>query len=248
MVWIRLWARHIAFLWVVALVAACGDSVRASTDAASEQSVPALSDAGAAVSMRDAAAPRRDAASDAAPSADGEAGLVDAGHAGDAEAGFCPGYSAAMFATATLCRTAADCPQPGSFRLVCERAPIRPQCGGAAPPPSACTRDAECANNDRCIQSCGRGYCVPELPPCTADSCGAAASCIDARCVAFRCDEGAYQCPDWASCTPDDVGNADEHGCVARNCSADTDCACGTCVEHVCAPHPGVCAREDFAP
>jgi hypothetical protein len=59
-------------------------------------------------------------------------------------------------------------------------------------------------------------------------------------CAFTPCDAG-WSC-DAQDCAMDKIGSgADQHGCIDRPCTENTDCGCGYCVNGACEPTLGLC-------
>jgi Cys-rich repeat protein len=53
-------------------------------------------------------------------------------------------------------------------------------CVVPAPPPQACTTDADCPSGDQCVGDGSGAYCEPAAPACKTDAdCPNGQSCVD---------------------------------------------------------------------
>ena len=158
--------------------------------------------------------------------------LADAG--GDAAAD-AAGHDSGGGATpeSTGCRSDADCSATVSdgFSTYCTRPLIQGSVFCEDAGTVACTADTECKTGQLCrdgYEGPGRPICAPA---CTSDDeCDLTETCSsDGHCLARTCD----QCPPSFSCA---TGT-----CTVPDCSQDSDCAGGYCVDNMCSPMLGMC-------
>lgn len=186
----------------------------------------------------------------------------------------CPGVEPWPEGSA-VCRTNDDCDR--NFSCVLDGSVPDPGCGGCGDPCGGdsfpCQAPSFCVfKNDGCcgvcVSDCTVGaMCEPDWtcnPNKKPDD--------DGYCEAVRCDAG-FVCPNTMVCHPKAPGG-DAHGCVDplcgdpggtpcspnascspevgclydKMCEVDDDCACGTCVAHVCRDRPGLCVTLDLPP
>ncbi len=180
--------------------------------------------------------------------------------------GYCPGYEPAQPSELVRCSTQVDCQSETGLTL-CDTHGVSYPCGGANF--QECTTDENCAegevcdtdlcSNSECIPACSEaspcpapaiceaGHCRALLcsdagaEPCTAPTvCDVGGANVDAYgCTLLHCSEG-WECQEGWDCVDGLSGN-DGHGCVHRQCQADSDCDCGSCVNAKCEPQPGFC-------
>jgi hypothetical protein len=134
------------------------------------------------------------------------------------------------------CHSVADCPQvAGQGPEECLSPNARGGC--VAMTTTGCTSDSQCDAGDVCRSDPWAGsnpsptVCVP---PCTgADECSPLDQCTgDGHCLPYTCES----CPSYYSCL--------NGACTIPNCTTDSDCPGGYCVDGACAPSLGVCGSE----
>jgi hypothetical protein len=141
-------------------------------------------------------------------------------------------------ADSVLCRSDADCPNPG------ERCGGFGSCGTARVATSCSA--VTCPAGDVCVEvfkPCVQGADAVCFASCSADSCEAGSTCDGQVCRAVSCRQG-YPCPAGTLCsaTPEfeDDLLAPTHGCTARACQTDSDCP-AFCVQGQCAARLARC-------
>lgn len=108
----------------------------------------------------------------------------------------------------------------------------------AACPPVVdfCQRDDECPGQicEKLLHRCAIRQC---REPCTATSCSAAERCNGRICEPLSCVARPSRCGLEERCEQTDAGAA----CVPPSCTRSSDCSCGSCVNGLCNPKPGLC-------
>lgn len=132
-----------------------------------------------------------------------------------------------------------QCPEQGcGDGYVC----VEQTCGSSCL--AACT-ETSCGTGSECVD--GQCRALPAMPcsetqvPCPEGfECDFDATGPGNHCVPVSCESGDFVCEPWQDCAQ--RPGVDAHGCVAHECTADTDCGdCGYCVNRQCAPQLGIC-------
>jgi len=150
-------------------------------------------------------------------------------------------------ATEVQCRSRADCPpsanDPSGFKdWTCIGPQEAVRCGPVLVPAVVCDGDQACNSGQVCRSD-------PTIPPgwlgasgmvcaapCVSDGdCASTRKCkTDGHCVARTCAE----CPNFLSC--------EDGACRVPNCSTDSDCPSGHCVNGSCSVSLGLCRVRCF--
>ena len=198
----------------------------------------------------------------------GASGGAVNGGAGGGSGRACPGYEDGD--AARFCRARSDCPPQPQREGYCVNAlPRTSACPiPNLPPVDECGPTKPCPTDWACqsLPQCNVRFCALTAP-CTEANCNGGRRCSNGTCVPIPCDQpGGQKCPARWECVPNAPAGQpwckpavcasdgdcpppskcggdypDAHGCGGVLCERDDQCACGYCVNRLCAPQLGLC-------